>query len=168
MEWIPILVLAVLGLLCIFAEVFLPGGVLGVLGFLLMGASLFQAHRVWGFGWRFFLVLVGFIGGGVLLYYIVFKLMPKTGAGKSIFLRSTQKGYDVSVAEDQQMVGKEGVALTFLRPTGMAKIDGRRVNVLTEGDFIEKDARIKVCELKDNHLVVRRIESQSQQPANGS
>jgi len=159
-----VIVLAVLGLLCIFAEVFLPGGVLGLLGWLLIGASLVFAYREWGLRWFFFLLLGGFIGGGVVLYVVAFKLMPKTAVGKFIFLRSSQKGYDVSVPEDREIVGKEGVALSFLRPAGIAQIDGKRVNVMTEGDFIEKNARIKVCELRDNNLVVRRIESESQEP----
>ena len=162
LEWV--ITLAVLGLLCIFAEVFLPGGVLGVLGWLLIGASLVLAYREWRLGGLFFLLVFAFVGGGVLLYVLAFKVMPKTAVGKFIFLRHSQKGYDVSVPEDREVVGKEGVTLSFLRPAGIAQIDGKRVNVITEGDFIEKNARIKVCELRDNNLVVRRIESESQQP----
>jgi len=156
LEWI--LTVAALGLLCIFAEVFLPGGVLGVLGWLLIGTSIVAAYQLWGLSVPFLLLVVGFVGAGVAMYVLAIKLMPKTAVGKVIFLRSTQKGYDVSVTGDREMVGKEGVALSFLRPAGFAQIDGKRVNVVTEGEFIEKNAKIKVCELKDNNLVVRRIE----------
>jgi len=162
-EWV--VVAAVLGLLCIFAEIFLPGGVLGGLGVLLLAASLYLAYKEWGFGAPFMLLMLGFVAGGVILGVMAFKIMPRTGIGKRIFLADTQKGYDVSVANDREMIGKEGVAVSFLRPAGIAEVDGKRVNVVTEGGFIEKDARIKVCELKDNHLVVRRVESQSQRPA---
>jgi len=164
LEWI--LTVAALGLLCIFAEVFLPGGVLGVLGWLLIGTSLVAAYQLWGLSGPFLLLLFGFVGAGVTLYIIAIKLMPKTAVGKAIFLRNTQKGYNVSVTADQEMVGKEGVALSFLRPAGFAQIEGQRVYVVTEGDFIEKNARIEVCDLKDNNLVVRRIHSQSQQQEN--
>jgi membrane-bound serine protease (ClpP class) len=159
-----ILTVAVLGLLCIFAEVFLPGGVLGILGWLLIGTSVVAAYQLWGFSAPFVLLLVGFVTAGVILYAIAIKLMPNTAIGKLIFLRNTQKGYNVSVPKEQEMLGKEGVALSFLRPTGFAEIDGMRVNVVTEGEFVDKDARIKVCDLKDNYLVVREIDSPTDQP----
>jgi membrane-bound serine protease (ClpP class) len=75
-----------------------------------------------------------------------------------LFLQTTQKGYDVSVSGQRELIGKEGIALSFLRPSGIAEIDGKRVTVITEGEFIEKDVRIRVCELKDNQLVVHRVE----------
>jgi len=154
-----VVAVAVLGVLCIFAEVFLPGGVLGVVGGLLISISFVGAYHVWHFTAPFFLFTLGFLVAGVAAYIIAIRVMPRTAVGKLIFLRDTQKGYDVSVSGDQEMIGKEGIALSFLRPTGVAEIDGKRVNVVTEGDFIEKNARIKVCELKDNHLVVRKISS---------
>jgi len=164
LEWV--LTVAALGLLCIFAEVFLPGGVLGILGWLLIGTSIVAAYQLWGFSLPFLLLLFGFVAAGVLLYAIAIKLMPKTPIGKLIFLRTPQKGYKVSLTGDRELLGKEGVALSFLRPAGFAQIGGKRVNVVTEGDFIEKNARVKVCDLKDNNLVVRKIEPQPQQLAN--
>lgn len=162
LEWI--LTIAAIGLLSIFAEAFLPGGVLGVMGWLLIGTSLVATYRLWGFTTPFFLLLVGLLAGGIALYVIAIRIVPKTAIGKVIFLRTTQKGYNVSVQKDREMIGKEGFALSFLRPTGIAEVDGRRVNVVTEGEFIEKNTRIKVCELKDNYLVVRRAASQPDKP----
>lgn len=158
MGWV--ISVAVLGVLCIFAEVFLPGGVLGILGWLLIGISFVGAYNVWHLTLPFFLFAAGFILAGVLMYVVAIKLMPKTPVGKVIFLRDTQKGYDVSVTEDQELIGKEGVALSLLRPSGVAEIGGKRVNVMTEGEFIQKDEKIRVCELKDNQLVVQRIDSE--------
>jgi len=154
---------AVLGVLCIFGEAFLPGGVLGVLGGLLIGTSFVGAYYYWQFSAYFFLFSFGFVVAGILAYILAIRLLPKTGVGKLIFLGTTQKGYDVSVADEQDLIGKEGVALSFLRPTGVAQIEGKRVNVVTEGEFIEKNTRIRVYDLKDNYLVVRRMESQPQQ-----
>lgn len=162
MGWV--LTLGVLGLLCVLAEVFLPGGVLGVLGFLLIGASVVMAYQ--RFQSRSFVLYVAvLVVAGVFLFVGALKVMPKTALGKVVFLQDTEKGYDVSVEEHQKLVGKQGIALSYLRPTGIAQIDGKRVNVLTEGEFIERNARIKVCELKDNQLVVRRIDSQVEQSA---
>jgi membrane-bound serine protease (ClpP class) len=153
-----VLTVALLGLLCIFAEVFLPGGVLGVLGWLLIGISFVGAYNFWNLTPPFFLFVAGFIGAGVLLYALAIKLMPKTAVGKLIFLRDTQKGYNVSVSSDRELVGKEGIALSYLRPSGVAVIDGKRVNVVADGEFIEQRSRIKVTEFRDNQLVVHKIE----------
>ncbi len=161
MEWV--LTIGVLGLLCIFAEVFLPGGVLGVFGWLLIGTSLVAGYKLWGLSPPFLLLAAGFIAGGIVFYAIAIKIMPKTPVGKLIFLRSDQKGYNVELTGARDMVGKEGIALSFLRPSGFAQIEGKRVNVVTEGEFIEKNAKIKVCRLRDNNLIVRKTDSESQQ-----
>ena len=140
----------------------MPGGVLGVLGFLLIGASIVMAYQRLEIG-TFVLYLAGLVIVGGLLFLIGLRIMPTTPIGKALFLRDTQKDYDVSVAGQQEMVGREGTALSFLRPTGVAEIGGKRVSVITEGEFIEKNVRIKVSELKDNQLVVRRADSEMPQ-----
>lgn len=159
MIWV--LTVAALGLLCIFAEVFLPGGVLGLLGWLLIGTSFVGAYHFWHLSGPFILFVAGMVGAGICLYILAVKLMPKTAVGKMIFLQSTQKGYDVSISGQRELIGKEGIALSYLRPTGIAEIDGKRVNVITEGEFIERDTRIRISELKDNQLVVHRIEPEA-------
>ncbi|MDP2897151.1 MAG: NfeD family protein [bacterium] len=156
MIWV--LTVAALGLLCIFAEVFLPGGVLGVLGWLLIGTSFVGAYHIWRLSGPFVLFVACIVGAGVALYVIAIKLMPKTAVGKMLFLQNTQKGYDVSISGQRELIGKEGIALSFLRPSGIAEIDGKRVNVIAEGEFIERDTWIRVSELKDNQLVVHRVE----------
>ena len=156
MIWV--LTVAALGLLCIFAEVFLPGGVLGLLGWLLIGTSFVGAYHILHLSGPFVLFVAVFIAAGVALYVIAIKLMPKTAVGKMLFLQNTQKGYDVSISGQRELIGKEGIALSFLRPSGIAEIDGKRVNVIAEGEFIERDTWIRVSELKDNQLVVHRVE----------
>jgi membrane-bound serine protease (ClpP class) len=52
------------------------------------------------------------------------------------------------------LIGKNGVATTTLRPAGKAKIEGKLVDVVTQGDFIEKGAQIRVLRLEGNRIVV--------------
>ena len=47
------------------------------------------------------------------------------------------------------------MALTYLRPAGMALIGGQRVNVVTEGTFIEKDVPVEVIATEGTRVVVR-------------
>jgi membrane-bound serine protease (ClpP class) len=57
-------------------------------------------------------------------------------------------------------LGKTGVALSPLRPTGIVEIDGERVEVATEGDFIAAGSRIKVVAMDRRRYFVRLDESQ--------
>lgn len=66
-------------------------------------------------------------------------------------------GY-IATGKHELLLGREGVASTPLRPSGTGLIDGRRVNVAADGEFIEKDCRIKVVEVEGNRVVVRKTE----------
>jgi membrane-bound serine protease (ClpP class) len=51
-------------------------------------------------------------------------------------------------------VGELGTAATFLRPAGKARFSERDIDVVTEGDFIEKGAKVKILDIKGNRVVV--------------
>jgi len=57
--------------------------------------------------------------------------------------------------ETHPLVGARGRALSRLRPAGRAEVDGRRLDVVTEGSFIEAGAPIEVVKVKANRIVVR-------------
>lgn len=68
-----------------------------------------------------------------------------------------EAGY-VATGEHEVLLGKVGVAYTPLRPSGTGLIDGRRVNVAADGEFIERDSQITVVEVEGNRIVVRKTE----------
>jgi membrane-bound serine protease (ClpP class) len=60
--------------------------------------------------------------------------------------------------EAQKLLGAQGVALTTLRPSGkMETDDGRLLDVLAEGEFIEKGTRVRVMECPDGQILVTRL-----------
>ncbi len=71
---------------------------------------------------------------------------------------SPETSTSVDTRLNAQLVGHEGSTLTPLRPAGMALIDGNKVDVVSGGTFIDKNARIRVVELSGNRVVVRSIE----------
>ncbi len=95
-----------------------------------------------------------FVAAAVLLA----RYLPKTRQFSKIALEGPAAGTvhgDAAVqARLAELVGKTGVATTTLRPAGKAKIEGRLVDVVTQGDFIEKDAKIRVLRLEGNRIVV--------------
>jgi len=54
-------------------------------------------------------------------------------------------------------VGKTGTAHTPLRPSGIAEFDGVRLNVVSAGDFIERDTPVRVDCVKGNRIIVSQI-----------
>ena len=59
----------------------------------------------------------------------------------------------------EKYMGAEGVSITHLRPAGIAKIGSRRMDVVSEGTYIDKDKKLKVIAVEGNRVVVREMES---------
>jgi membrane-bound serine protease (ClpP class) len=56
-------------------------------------------------------------------------------------------------------VGQTGIVLTLLRPSGKAKINGEVYDVISQGDFVPKGARIRVASIKGTKIIINRIDS---------
>ncbi len=161
MVWVVVL-LAVTGVGLIISEVFIPGGVIGTLGVLALIGSI--AVAAMNFSTAGIVVTVMLIPvAGLIAWILAFRVLPKTRLGKSVFLLSTQKGVSVlsgSAEEYTRFIGKRGVAQSYLRPAGVAEIEGERVDVVTEGEYVEAGTPIVVLELEGSHLVVRAVEEE--------
>ncbi len=154
-----ILSLYLAGLVLICFEVFVPGGILGTIGFFLIVGSIWIAFvQLGSVGGSYFLV------GGLVLamvsVYLVMKFGAKTGLSRKLFLQSTEKGFRSTSKNLENLKGKNGISLTTLRPSGKVLIDGRKVNVVTEGVFLPKGCKVKVVMVEGNRVVVRRIDEE--------
>jgi membrane-bound serine protease (ClpP class) len=58
---------------------------------------------------------------------------------------------------DQSLIGRQGTAMTVLRPAGKAQIGDEFVDVVSEGPFISAGRRIEVLSVSGNRVVVREI-----------
>ncbi len=65
--------------------------------------------------------------------------------GKNLFIEGE---------DPDSYVGKEGIAITDLKPSGKGEFDGERYDVLSQGNFIEKGAKLKITEVKNNKIFV--------------
>lgn len=160
--WEVLLMLG-LGAVAIAVEVFLlPGfGVAGILGVLLVGASVIMA-LVGNLPTMTDFVQAGAILGASLIisaavFIAWFRHLPNSTRFTGLFLKSAthaSEGY-VSAAVRGDLVGKLGAALTDLRPSGTAVIDGERVDVVTEGDFVKAGAAVTVVRSEGYRHIVR-------------
>jgi membrane-bound serine protease (ClpP class) len=139
-----------LGLVLIFLEVFIPtGGVLGLVAVAVLGLGIWGLfhHGNPVLGLTSIAVSIGFTGAMaiVLLRRIRFNVVQDVKTFTSV---------------DQEIAlldGKEGVSESPLRPAGVARIDGRRVDVVALGGFIDKNKPVRVVDTSGNRVVVREI-----------
>jgi membrane-bound serine protease (ClpP class) len=73
-------------------------------------------------------------------------------------VRRSLKDSKATEAGIDELLGKEGVALSDLRPAGFAQLDGRRVDVVTRGDMIAKGQPVCVVEVESNRVVVKKMQ----------
>jgi membrane-bound ClpP family serine protease len=156
-----IIIFGIIGVICVGMEVFLPGGVLGVIGSVLMLASVYFAYKAYSvLGGAVALTALGIIT--FVLFKSAMKLAPKTSFGKALFLQNTKKGESVSNGEIEQFIGKDAVVVSNLRPSGIVKIDGRRYNAITQGSYIEKRAVVRVISGRNSQLGVEKVQKSSE------
>ncbi|MCK5708113.1 MAG: hypothetical protein KAI43_10715 [Candidatus Aureabacteria bacterium] len=147
--------LYLIGIIFILLEIYIPGGVLGIIGFvsLLLCVALSFTFGV-NFGLLMSFITLVSLAAGV---YFVIKYIPESPIGKKLFLTRTLKRDKDTEESFDRFIGKEGIAITDLRPSGTAKINNRRIDVVTEGDYIDKDKKISVIAVEGNRVIVREI-----------
>jgi len=152
-EWIVLLL--VVGLVLVVVEVFLPSGLFGVAGGLCLIVAIAITYSDYGVAAGTWLL------GGVILATLIglilwVKFFPKTATGRRMMLNQTSG----NVAPEQDfaaLLQKRGVARSHLRPSGIAEIEGRRVDVVSEGGMIPPDTEVQVVAVDGTKIVVRKI-----------
>lgn len=160
-----------LGILLMALEIFvIPGfGIAGVSGLILLIGSLMLALvRNIGFDFTYTTnddLLLAFIQvGGVMAVAMLGMLffgrnILRTSFFQQMVLTDTQQGeagYRVQETSFQSLIGEEGVAATFLRPSGKVEIDDERYSATTDGEFIDKGEKVKVVKAYRSELIVRK------------
>lgn len=162
------LLLVAIGVLLLIVEVFItPGfGVLGFLGIAAMlgglGMALFGPGATSG-------VIVAAITRVMLSLLLaiiaalaVLRFLPKLPVGRRLVLAeglSAEAGYSSAPESDVTWLGRRGIALTPLHPSGIVSIDGQRLDVVSDGDFIDVDSTVEVVKVDGNRIVVRKFQA---------
>jgi len=143
-----------LGLALVIAEVLFPSfGVLTVLATLAIIGSLVAAfEESQELGFNFLIVTMILVPAMVMLG---FKIFPKSPFGKLMVAPGLSFAGEAATDErDLGLVGSEGVITAACRPAGMARINGRRVDVVTRGEWLEAGREVRVVEVSGNRVVV--------------
>ncbi len=163
--------LFVAGLVLLLLEIFvIPGfGVAGISGILLMFAGLVLAFQRFdvprtGEEWVIFeynlLKVVASLAASAIGIGVTVRLVPSMpGLRRVMNVHDESKARIGDLQESRtpgvtRMVGDVGVALTPLRPAGRADFGNHRLDVVTEGEFIERGRQVRIESVTGNHIVV--------------
>lgn len=149
-------ILFMVGVILLLVEMSIPGfgfpgigGILSIFGSIFM-ASVSAAQAV--------VSLVTAIVASIILAVLLFKYAPRSKYFDRLILSTLQKteeGY-VGIKDFASLVGAEGSAVTPLRPVGTAEVQGRRIDVITLGDYIQAGENIKVLKVEGNRVIVSK------------
>jgi len=144
------IIVYLVGLALIALEMLVPGGIVGTIGFLCcIGAVVIAWNEHWAYG------LVGLVFVLLATPLVIYFGIRRLSLRKSLVKGDAAEG---SRADLDELIEQEGVAKSVLRPAGIAMFGARRVNVVTRGDMIEADAKVKVIAVEGNRVVVKKIE----------
>ena len=152
-----IIALIVAGFLLIFFEIFLPGGILGIFGGLIVAGAIVCGFAFKGPAWGTISLLISCVAG-MIGFWLWIKFFPKSIVGKKLILQKDARDWHGADEEQKELLGKQGTARSTLRPAGTADIDGKRIDVVTRGEMIDAKTPIKVIEVEGNRVVVTALE----------
>jgi membrane-bound ClpP family serine protease len=154
--WIQALLLIV-GLGLVVFEMFHPGfGAPGIIGGILLFIGIISTAKTI-FDAAIMIVIILAILGIALTF--VLQSATKGRLSRILILNEAQKkeaGYN-GTEDLEYFIGKEGVVFSILRPSGTVDFDGVKLDVVSEGNFIPKDTKVKVIKVEGRKIVVREI-----------
>lgn len=153
------IILFAIGLLLLLAEVFLiPGfGLAGIGGAAAILASIFLTFGNMVQATYSILIALGLSIAG---FFLLIRFIPSTRAWRKFVLSTEQKkelGYTVGTKDLKRLTGKEGIAITPLRPSGIVEVNGKKLNALTLGEYVDSNTKIKIISVEGNKIVVEAV-----------
>lgn len=149
--------LQLLGVIIILAEFVLPsGGILTVAACAVCGYSLYLVFTIsTGIGFIF-------VSADAIIFPILVLIGIKILANSPLTLKKTLSRQEGVTSQDndlQSLIGKTGTVIRDLRPAGRAIIENKRFDVVSVGDYIEKNNAIIVASVNGNRIVVTKLET---------
>ena len=148
-----VMVLLVMGMVLLLLETVLPGIVAGVAGAVCLISAVWRSYSQLGTETGNFVLLgvLAVLGIGAVFWI---KYFPGSPLARP-FISNRVIG-DIN-AEKPELLHEQGVAQSALRPSGVALIKGRRVDVITEGAMIEAGTPVQVVQVEGIRVVVRAV-----------
>jgi membrane-bound serine protease (ClpP class) len=162
--WEELLLVAIGVVLLLLELLVFPGfGIAGLLGILaligglalsVIGAGATMETIIHALGRVALSLLAALLGSVALL-----RLLPHLPYARSLVLETglgSGAGSASAPERDRRWLGKQGTTRGPLRPAGIAEIEGERVDVIAQGEYIEGGVPIEVVSVEGNRIVVHR------------
>lgn len=150
------LIFLISGIILVGTEIFVPGGIIGTIGGIALLAAIISGFSAFGPVIGGYVAAAIIIGAGLSIF-IWMRLLPRTALGRRLTVANDLA--DAKAVKDKAdiLLDQEGDTVSELRPAGFAMINGKRVDVVTQGDMIPKGVRVRVVEVKGMRVVVKRV-----------
>ena len=153
-DWGMIILFLSTGFIFLLIELFIiPGfGFMGLLGLGMMSWAIFKAWQIGITSGVTSLVI------SLIAIIAVLIVVSKTKFCEKLCLKTketTENGFNTHNQDLKELLNKEGLALSHLRPTGTAIINNQRVDVVTDGIYLDPETKIKVVEVTGGRVVVK-------------
>ncbi|MFS0689782.1 nodulation protein NfeD [Sporosarcina sp. 179-K 8C2 HS] len=152
------LILFIIGIVLVVLEFFLAGGIAGLLGAIAIvvsiilagGNPMFMAYSV------LIAIAVAVSGMVIIMKFFGRKLHL---LNKVVLMDSTdtESGY-VSNVNRVELLGKKAVTITPLRPAGTIDMEGERIDVVSQGSYIDRGKHVIIVKVEGSRIVVREFE----------
>lgn len=158
---LPIIISVVVGIVLLVVEAFMPGfGLPGVSGIILLIVAVYMTWTDYG--------AIAGLGATVAILALtglsVSLSLKSASSGKlsrsSLVLHgssSKEEGYAAS-ENKENLLGCCGTTQTVLRPSGIALFNGQRVDVISRGEYIDKNVSVQAVEVEGSRIVVEKVE----------
>ena len=156
-SYIMPIALQLLGLAVIVMEIFVPS--LGLLSVMAAGILFYSLYLV--FTTISFTMGMVFLGVDIIVIPVVLVLGFKALGASSLSLHkilSSKEGVFSQAPELASWKGKQGEAITDLRPSGTVEIEGKRLDAVTDGEYVDAGTPVVVTLVSGNRIVVDKIE----------
>ena len=159
MSWFAIGLLILFGLLLLMLEVFVVPGTtfIGLLGLGLVVAGIICTYSYQGL-YAGHITLV--VSGTATISMIIYSF--RTISSGRFGLKESVNSHVDSSEVDRVEVGDQGVTFTYLRPNGKAIFNDRKIEVYSQGDYIESNRRVKVVKKAEYKLYVKPVDRANQ------
>ncbi|BCN29129.1 NfeD family protein [Anaeromicropila herbilytica] len=151
------LVLFITGFVLVGIEMIVPGiSAPGIIGSICLLVGVFLVSHSILEGAIITIIILALLG---IMLAIILALLSKGKLKSPIILKDEQnkdKGY-ISSSDLNYLLGKQGLAVTDLRPTGTGVFDGIEFDVISEGKYIPKDTKLAIYKVVGSKLIVKAI-----------
>lgn len=154
---LPLVLCLLVGVALLVLEVFVPGfGLPGISGLVLLSVGIVITWTTYGSVAGLAVTLIALALAGISISVSI--KSAATGKLSKSALILNQVTQPVEHEDTEELVGKEGITATVLNPVGIAEFDGVRLNVVSEGSYMAKGAKVRIAQIDGAKIIVREIQ----------